>query len=77
MRGFLRESVLANLAEKLTFRTVVFVEIYFRGITTGAFADVRDITFRPPLYRFDGFVIVLIPPLKVLHKVKVIPWLNM
>ena len=72
---FWREKCLANLALKLTFGTIVLVEIDLRCIASGAFAIVRDIAFRTTPYRLDG-LIIRITPLKISHEIPVIPWLN-
>ena len=67
------KGVLAYFAKDLSFGTIVLVKIDFGSITSGALAVVRDVTFTTPPDRLYGLVIVLIPPLEVLHEVTIIP----
>ena len=71
------KGVLTYFAEDLSFGTIVLVKIDFGSITSGALAVVRDVTFTTPPDRLYGLVIVLIPPLEVLHEVTIIPGLHM
>ena len=51
------ESRITDLTEELTFGTVIFVQKKVRGITAGAGAGVRNITFRPTADRADFFTV--------------------
>ena len=64
---------MTNLAEKLAFRTIVLVKIDFWSVTARTLAVIRDIAFATTAYRSYWFVVFLVTPLKVLHKVLIIP----
>ena len=68
-----RKSGLTNLTHKLTFGTIILVQIDFRSITARTFAVIIDIAFGATIDGLDGFVIILVTPCIVSHEISVIP----
>ena len=69
---FWRKGSGTYFTEELPFGTIVFIKVWFRGITAWAGTAVVNITFVPALNRFDLFAI---PPFKIRVVLFVIPFL--
>ena len=69
---FRRKGSGTYFAEELPLETVIFIKIWFRGITAGTGTGVVNIAFAPALNRFDLFDI---PPFKIRDVFFIIPFL--
>lgn len=69
---FWRKGSGTYFTEELPFGTIVFIKVWFRGITAWAGTAVVNITFVPALNRFDLFAI---PPFQIREVFFVIPFL--
>ena len=69
---FWRKGSGTYFTEELPFGIIVFIKVWFRGITAWAGTAVVNITFVPALNRFDLFAI---PPFQIREVFFVIPFL--
>ena len=69
---FWRKGSGTYFTEELPFGIIVFIKVWFRGITAWAGTAVVNITFVPALNRFDLFAI---PPFQIRDVFFVIPFL--
>ena len=70
--SFRRKGSGTYFAEELSFGIIIFVKVWFRGITAGTGTIVVNIAFAPALNRFDLFAI---PPFKIRDVLFAIPFL--